>query len=127
MVEKVRQSAHWTTPASVAESIKAMRSIATFKGARIEETGDSTFTAHFGSKTTYRLWGAFIKRGAKAVPFKVSVIATALAVGGVDITVAGESDEGGLIIYRIELATRLLNERISDVLNALQTDSERNA
>ena len=127
MVEKVRQSAHWTTAASVAESIKEMQSIATFKGARIEEIGDSSFTAHFGSKMTYRLWGVFLKRGSKAVPFKVSVVATALAVGGVDITATGESDEGGFIIYRIELATRLLNERISDVLNALQPGSERYA
>jgi|SRR5450755_530758 len=123
MVEKVRRSAQWTTPASVAESIKAMRSAVALHGARIEQTDDNTFTAHFGSKLTYRLWGAFLKRGAKALPFKVAVTTTTSAQGGANITAEGESDEGPGILYRIELATRLLDERISDVLSVLRAHS----
>src|SRR5664279_4562861 len=122
MVEKVRQSADWATDASVAESLNALRSVATLKGGRVEQADDSRFTAHFGSKLAYRMWGAFLKRGKRAVPFTVSVKATASTDGGAHIAAEGESDEGPLIVYRIEPSTRLLGERISDVLSALRAD-----
>lgn len=85
-------------------------------GGKEESSKEKGFTAYYGSRIDYRLWGAKSDIGRRAAPLTVWVKVTACADGS-SIDVTASSDEGGFLLYRAKINKRVLEERMAQTIN----------
>jgi hypothetical protein len=114
MVEPVRRSASWTRSGAPEDALSAVEAYARRHKGRIKKSGNQ-LTLNFGSKLAYRLMGISTAR----IPYAVRV--SVAASQGTATTLSAEAfSNAGPYLWRIEPATGVFEQLLSEILNQLQ-------